>query len=84
MNICAGGNGNNSLTRGFAGPVVLAGCQSHCVHDGEAVCIGHRECRISIQEGSPLVILADVFLVCAWHWLLVYATPAYPISVLTM
>jgi hypothetical protein len=48
------------------------------------VLIGHRGSRALIQEGMPLVFLAGVLRVCVWHWSLVYAAPASPISVVTL
>jgi hypothetical protein len=82
---CIGGNGDNSLTWGFIGVIVLAGCRNYCVHDGGAILIGHWGCGAVVQEGPPLVFLAGVLPICVWSWLLlVYAAPASPISALTV
>jgi hypothetical protein len=79
MSVCTDGDGNNSLAWGFAGLVTLAGLRGYCIHDGGAILNGHWGCRTLIQEGPPLVFLADVLLVCLWCWSLVYAAPASPV-----
>jgi hypothetical protein len=81
---CAGGNGNNLLTWGFVGPIILIGRRCCCIHDGGAVLLGHWGHGTLVQEGPPLVFLVDVLLVCIWHWLLVYDAPASPVSALTV
>jgi hypothetical protein len=78
MSVCTGGDGNNSLARGFVGPTALAGRRGYCIHDGEAIHIRHQGCGALVQEGSPLVFLTGVLPICVWHWSMVYAALASP------
>jgi hypothetical protein len=73
---------DRSLTEGFVGPTIFAGCWGCCGHDGRVILVGHRGHGALIKEGPPLVLLASVLLV--GHCSLVYATPASPISILTL
>jgi hypothetical protein len=74
----------SSLTRGFVGVTIVAGCWGCRGHDGRVVLIRHRERRDLLQEGLPLVFLAGVFLVCVWHCSLVSTILGSPVSVLTL
>jgi hypothetical protein len=76
--------GHARVLWGFAGPAILATCQSCRSHDGEAVLIWHRWCRALIEEGPPLVFLIGVLPVCGWHCPLIYVTLASPVPILTL
>jgi hypothetical protein len=84
MSVCTGGEGNNSLARGFVGPAALAGRWGCCVRDGGAILVGHQQCRALIQEGPPLVFLAGVLSVCVLGRSSVYAAPASPVFALNL
>jgi hypothetical protein len=75
---------DSSLTRGFAGLAVHIGRRSCHDHDGRVILVGLWGCGSPIQEGPPLVILADVLLICAWCCLLIYTTFAALVPVLTL
>jgi hypothetical protein len=75
VNVRVGSNGNSSLTWVSQVP----SCPWWQGHLHRAPGRG-----AFIQEGPPLVFLADDLPICAWHWLFVYAAPTYPISILTM
>jgi hypothetical protein len=70
--------------QGCVGPAVLTSRQIYYGHDGGSSSSGTRGHRALIQEGPPLVFLAGVLPVCVRLWLLDYAAPTSPNSVLTL
>jgi hypothetical protein len=75
--------GHARTLRVFVGSAVLTGHRSYRDHDGGAVLVGLQWFGAPIQEGLPLVFLADILPVCAWHCSLIYAALASPVSALT-
>jgi hypothetical protein len=81
---CTNSDGDSSLTQGFVGSTVLVGHRSCHNNVGGVVHIEHWEHGSLVQQGSPLVFLVGVLLVCTWHRSLVDVAPASPTTGLTL